>query len=160
MFLQVIPYHFLCKKSLLPISVLIEDSWTAEYGAGSQVSTSGDVYSYGILLLEMFTGTRPVADMFKDGISLHKSVEMAFPDRIMEIADPLLLLQQEEGRDFMQNDKIGLDSRNGFLECIASVARVGLSCSKESPRERMNMRVVATELHAIRDAFIGVGVSG
>lgn len=130
-----------------------------EYGAGSQVSTSGDVYSYGILLLEMFTGTRPVADMFKDGNSLHKSVEMAFPDRIMEIADPLLLLQQEEGRDFMQNDKIGLDSRNGFLECIASVARVGLSCSKESPRERMNMRVVATELHAIRDAFIGVGVS-
>nr|BAD05495.1 putative protein kinase Xa21, receptor type [Oryza sativa Japonica Group]BAD05667.1 putative protein kinase Xa21, receptor type [Oryza sativa Japonica Group] len=37
-----------------------------EYGSGSQVSMDGDIYSYGVLLLEMFTGRRPT-DNFNYG---------------------------------------------------------------------------------------------
>ncbi|XP_077239809.1 receptor kinase-like protein Xa21 [Tasmannia lanceolata] len=48
----------------------------------------GDVYSYGILLLELFTGKCPTDDMFKDGLSLHKFAEMAFPNRTIRFLIP------------------------------------------------------------------------
>ncbi|XVF24082.1 hypothetical protein REPUB_Repub13aG0096500 [Reevesia pubescens] len=51
-----------------------------EYGMGSELSTKGDVYSYGILLLEMFTGKRPTDEMFKEGLSLHNFVAAALPE--------------------------------------------------------------------------------
>ncbi|KAL7182433.1 hypothetical protein ACSBR1_041187 [Camellia fascicularis] len=37
-----------------------------EYGMGDEVSTQGDMYSYGVLLLEMFTGKGPTSNMFTE----------------------------------------------------------------------------------------------
>ncbi|GJX90855.1 kinase-like domain-containing protein [Tanacetum coccineum] len=39
-----------------------------EYGIGSKMTGSGDVYSFGILLLEVMTGKKPTDDMFNDGL--------------------------------------------------------------------------------------------
>ncbi|KAK3436994.1 hypothetical protein EUGRSUZ_C01828, partial [Eucalyptus grandis] len=58
-----------------------------EYGMGDMVSTQGDMYSYGILLLEMLTGRRPTEETFKDYLNLHNFVEVALPDRVMELVD-------------------------------------------------------------------------
>ena len=52
-----------------------------EYGLGSEVSTKGDVYSYGILLLEMITGKRPTDSMFDEGLNLHNYANVAWPNR-------------------------------------------------------------------------------
>lgn len=60
-----------------------------------QVTTLGDVYSYGILLLEMFTGKRPTDDMFKDELSIHKFVAMALPEHVMDVIDPLMFVENE-----------------------------------------------------------------
>ena len=70
----------------------------AEYGMGSEVSTS-DNYSFGILVLEMFTGKRPTDEMFKDGLSLHSFVKGALPWSVSEVADPILLEAKEEDEE-------------------------------------------------------------
>ena len=70
----------------------------AEYGIGSQASIYGDIYSYGILLLEMFTGKSPTDDMFKDDQSLHNFIEVALPEHVMGVVD-LSMLSEEENRE-------------------------------------------------------------
>ncbi|XP_062211729.1 probable LRR receptor-like serine/threonine-protein kinase At3g47570 isoform X2 [Phragmites australis] len=113
-----------------------------EYGEGCAVSTLGDVYSIGILLLEMFTGRSPTDDVFRDSLDLHKFSESAFPDRILEIADPKLWVHLDT------NDSI---TRSRIQECLLSVIGLGLSCSKHQPKERMLIGDAAIEMHAIRD---------
>ncbi|GAU44774.1 hypothetical protein TSUD_27430 [Trifolium subterraneum] len=45
-----------------------------EYGMGSEVSTYGDMYSFGMLMLETLTGRRPTNEMFEDGLNLHSGI--------------------------------------------------------------------------------------
>ncbi|XP_077225765.1 receptor kinase-like protein Xa21 [Tasmannia lanceolata] len=124
---------------------------------GGHVSTTGDVYSYGILLLEIFTGKRPTDEMFKDGLSLHKFVQLSLPDRVMEIMDPLVLVDDDEGRatNIIENynDKI-----RRLQECMVSLVRIGVVCSAESPRERMEMGGVVKEMCSIRNIYLGPGI--
>ncbi|RWR78759.1 putative LRR receptor-like serine/threonine-protein kinase [Cinnamomum micranthum f. kanehirae] len=88
---------------LKPSNILLDNGMIAhvgvywicspEYGLGGQISTRGDVYSYGILLLEKFTGRRPTDDLFKDGLNLHEFAKMALSTQLGEIVhDPRLLL--------------------------------------------------------------------
>ncbi|GKV42860.1 hypothetical protein SLEP1_g50222 [Rubroshorea leprosula] len=52
-----------------------------EYGMGSEVTVQGDVYSYGILVLEMMTGKRPTDSLFEGGLNLHNYAKTALPDQ-------------------------------------------------------------------------------
>ncbi|XXG58558.1 hypothetical protein AAC387_Pa04g0843 [Persea americana] len=63
-----------------------------EYGTSRDPSTYGNVYSYGILRLEMLIGKRPIDDIFKDNLSLHQYAKMMLPERVMEIIDHHLLI--------------------------------------------------------------------
>ncbi|XP_010262817.1 PREDICTED: putative receptor-like protein kinase At3g47110 isoform X2 [Nelumbo nucifera] len=132
-----------------------------EYGMGLKVSTHGDVYSYGILLLEMFTGRRPTDEIFKDVLNLHNFCKAALPEKVMEIAGPLFLYEEEAEQIGSVEVPCSNELLNGLEEkiqkCLISVIGIGVACSAESPRERMDMNEVTREMHLIRDIFLGSG---
>ncbi|XP_030965549.1 putative receptor-like protein kinase At3g47110 [Quercus lobata] len=118
-----------------------------EYGMGSQLSTNGDVYSFGILLLEMLTGRRPTDKLFKDDLNLHNFVKLALPGRVMEIVDHSIFNKVGENDNMVSSWS---DWTSGQTECLISVFQIGLACSAQSPIDRMDMNRVALELFSIK----------
>ncbi|KAG2663688.1 hypothetical protein I3843_16G046000 [Carya illinoinensis] len=127
-----------------------------EYGMANEVSTYGDVYSYGILLLEMFTGKRPTDDMFKDSFMLHEFVKAALPERLVDVTDPILLWEREDQYgETRTNETPNYQSQitisSKIREGLSLILGIGVACSMEFPRERMNIKDVLKELHSIRE---------
>lgn len=114
--------------------------YLAEYGQGGQISPHGDVFSFSIVLLEMFTGKAPTHDMFTDGLTLVNYAKMAYPARLMEIIDPLLLSVEAES-----------DQVSGVM---SSVTRLALLCSKNKPNDRLSMRDVVAEIRTIKACYL------
>ncbi|KAK9055507.1 hypothetical protein SSX86_026590 [Deinandra increscens subsp. villosa] len=103
-----------------------------EYGLGSEVSTSGDIYSYGILLLEMMIGKKPVDPMFEEGLTLHSFARNALVDgSLLHILDPVLLVKDVEEKS------------------LISLVKLGVQCSSESPEDRLDIGTVVHELFSI-----------
>ncbi|XP_061987137.1 receptor kinase-like protein Xa21 [Populus nigra] len=89
--------HQLCLDQTSSIGLTGTIGYAAtEYGLGSEVSPYGDVYSYGILLLEVFTGRRPTGGLFKDGLNLHSFVKTALSISVTEVVDTVLVTEAEE----------------------------------------------------------------
>ncbi|KAL4597049.1 hypothetical protein ACB092_12G207400 [Castanea dentata] len=149
-----------------------------EYGMSGEASMEGDVYSYGILLLEMFLGKRPTDEMFKNDFNLHNFAKMGLPERVVQIVDPILLPREvvatpiaivatrEDNNDneiHVDEDAQGSISNLSQMDanmhkCLVSILEIGLACSMESPKERMKMEEVTRELHLIKNAYLGCGI--
>ncbi|KAI8551315.1 hypothetical protein RHMOL_Rhmol06G0176600 [Rhododendron molle] len=130
---------------------------------GNEVSTSGDVYSFGILLLEMFTGKRPTDIMFDGGLTLHNFVKMAMVEQVANIGDPTLVQQAVTGEtsssiDISQNKSPA--SIHEVQGCLTSILKVGIACSEELPSDRPDIKDIVTQLHVIKNTLLGVGVHG
>ncbi|KAF5454737.1 hypothetical protein F2P56_024382 [Juglans regia] len=126
-----------------------------EYGMGNDVSTYGDVYSYGILLLEMFTSKRPTDHMFQGTLNLHSFVKTALPQRVVEIADPTIVQEREGDQSTMSSVANSSHTRrNKILELLTSIFEIGVACSVEQPEERMRIKDVVTELNLVRKKLL------
>lgn len=124
----------------------------AEYGMGSPTSPEGDIYSYGILLLEMITGKMPTDDLFNNGSSLHNFCKMALMSlqQFKEIVD-IRLLKQINDPNKIENMKV--DGDDIIWKCFVAFINVGVACSIEVPFERMKIGDAIKELHAINRAY-------
>ncbi|TXG74304.1 hypothetical protein EZV62_002883 [Acer yangbiense] len=78
-----------------------------EYGMGSDMSMSRDVYKFGILLLKMFMSRRPTDSIFSDGQTLHEFVKMT-----------LLLLEVGAGINNVENSARQGEGRGRIEECL------------------------------------------
>ncbi|KAF7012716.1 hypothetical protein CFC21_026876 [Triticum aestivum] len=128
-----------------------------EYGYGSKISTEGDVYSYGVIILEMLTGKRPTDEMFKDGLSLYKFVEDSFLEKICEILDPRIIIpyygNQDEEEAGSSSDQENHQIAAGIIGCITALAKLGLLCAAEMPKDRPAMQDVYADAITIKEAF-------
>ncbi|KAM7462646.1 hypothetical protein LguiA_030767 [Lonicera macranthoides] len=120
-----------------------------EYGMGAKPSTAGDVYSFGIMLMELFTGKSPTDESFVGGLSLKSWVQRAFPTEVKQVLDPHLFLQM--GNSGQEDQSVCRDVQHDGL---ITVIGVGLSCTVESPEGRISMRDALHKLKSIRDSFL------
>ncbi|CAM8995606.1 unnamed protein product [Rhodiola kirilowii] len=122
-----------------------------EQGMGAIISTLGDTYSYGIVLLELITGKRPTDDMFNDGMSLRSFCEGAISSdhvHVEEVIDQCLVNELYEAAATQRNsEQIKLE----YQTILVSFVEIGISCSTESSKDRMDIQSAVRCLERIRE---------
>ena len=104
---------------------------------------------------------------------------MALPKRLAQVVDPMLLpreveemgvatttmmatkeddneneIEVEEGNNTEDFRHIDVDMQ----KCLLSILNIGILCSLESPKERINMEGVIKELQLIKSTCVGLGI--
>ncbi|PRQ37608.1 putative protein kinase RLK-Pelle-LRR-XII-1 family [Rosa chinensis] len=113
----------------------------AKYGSTGTVSRSGDVYSFGIMLLEIMARKKPTDEMFAGGVTLRQWVNVSIPDNVLEVVDADLL-SIEEGRDMYATESM-----------LMSILEIGLRCSEVAAEDRMDIKDVVPKLKKIKLAL-------
>ncbi|XP_062014702.1 probable LRR receptor-like serine/threonine-protein kinase At3g47570 [Rosa rugosa] len=112
-----------------------------EYRVEGFVSTRGDVYSFGIVLLETFTTRKPTDEMFDGEMSLRQWVANSLRESLVDVVDANILGTLED---------------YGFVskDCLTLIMKLALACCVESPEERTSMQEVVGTLNKIKIKFL------
>ncbi|KAJ0989265.1 hypothetical protein J5N97_007621 [Dioscorea zingiberensis] len=103
-----------------------------EYASSGKLTDRSDVFSFGVMLLELITGRRPVDS------------NQAFDDSLVDWARPLLTRALEDGNyDPLIDPRLGKDyNRNEMARMVACAA----SCVRHSAKRRPRMSQVVRAL--------------
>ncbi|XP_042988679.1 probable LRR receptor-like serine/threonine-protein kinase At3g47570 [Carya illinoinensis] len=113
-----------------------------EYGSEGIISTSGNVYSFGILILETFTRKKPTNSLARSvlEVSLKCLVQDSLARSVLEAVDTNLLRNE--------NDCAAIEN------CLLSTLGLALHCCADSPQQRIGIENVSTRLDRIKSKFL------
>ena len=104
------------------------------------MSRKGDVYSFGIMLMEIFTRKKPVDEMFSQEMNIRQWVENSLPHAIITVIDANLL-RPEDRQYHIKKD------------CLSSLMELALACAATSPEERIDTKGIVATLSKIKMKF-------
>ncbi|KAJ7551106.1 hypothetical protein O6H91_07G134200 [Diphasiastrum complanatum] len=112
-----------------------------EYAYTMKVDEKSDIYSFGVVLLELLTGKRPVEPEFGDAVNIVEWVRSKG--------------QTQEGAIEVLDANIGA-ACSSVQEEMMLVLRVALLCTSRFPRDRPSMRDVVTMLSEAKPRRKGI----
>jgi serine/threonine protein kinase len=129
-----------------------------EYASTGKASRKSDVFSYGIMLLEVITGKKPTDAKFNEELSLREWVNQAFPSKLVAVVDPSIFREEEatssgDIQEYGWSSSSDEQSPNGW-RCLAQILDLGLQCTRDLPEERMAMKDVAAKLERIKEGLL------
>ena len=112
-----------------------------EYGSEGRVFTKGDIYSYGIILLEMITRKKPTDEIVVGELGMRQWIA-SLRDQMEVVDDGLLRI--EDGRDVIALQTI-----------LSSILELGLRCFEELPDEILEIKDVVATANKIKLTLLG-----
>lgn len=102
----------------------------AEYGYTLKVDEKIDIYSFGVVLLELLTGRRPLDPDFGESVDIVEWIRMKIRDN----------------RNLEQALEPNVGNCNHVQEEMLLVLRIAFLCTAKLPKDRPSMRDVITML--------------
>ncbi|KAJ3699047.1 hypothetical protein LUZ61_002752 [Rhynchospora tenuis] len=122
-----------------------------EYGLGGNPSIKGDVYSFGVLILELISGKRPTDTMFHEGLTLPDWVKNHYPHDIDAIVSRAHLRDPPLLSNPIYYNKLKRD-------ILVELVELGLVCTQISPAMRPAMVDAVHEITILKEDLEKHGV--
>ncbi|KAH1262696.1 putative leucine-rich repeat receptor-like serine/threonine-protein kinase [Glycine max] len=116
-----------------------------EYGMGKHASTEGDVYSFGVLVLEMVSGRRPTDVLSHEGSSLCEWIKKQYTHQHQ--------LENFVEQALQRFSPCGVPNHRNKIwkDVILELIELGLVCTQYNPSTRPSMHDIAQEMERLKD---------
>ena len=145
-FFSIYVYIYLYIEEFREIILEVGGTTFTEYGCMLKITEKSDVYSYGVVLLEMITGKKPVDPSFGDGDGDEQQQQHVIEwvrEQLKSKRDPVQILDpklQEEHHPVPDTQ----------IQEMLQALGISLLCTSTRPEDRPTMKDVAVLLREIR----------